>query len=204
MPRGRLQRGIEPSESGKDRRGTIRYALFQCIRDKGYAATSLADVAAVAGLSASHLLYYYDSKDAVLEDLFLMATRHMMDDIAKIPWDSPEAAIDALADYFFGGKFLTRTEIATMLQFWGLSTHHPRLRETKTEFDDDLRRRLREVFRRAKRGGEASRDAADVAYALLSGLLSAVYFAPDLDLPRARSLVRSTLGRLAGLRQRKE
>lgn len=204
MHRGRLQRGIEPSESGKDRRGTIRYALFQCIRDKGYAATTLADVAAAAGLSASHLLYYYDSKDAVLEDLFTVATRHMLDDIAKLPWDRLDAAIEAIADYFFGGKFLSRTEIATMLQFWGLSTHHPRLRETKTAFDDDLRRRLIELFQRGKREGVSARDAADIAYALLSGLLSAVYFSPDLDLARARSLVRSTFGRLAGIRPRKE
>src|SRR5687768_14144321 len=86
MARGRMQRGIEPAE--KDRRGAIRYALFECIRDKGYAATSLGDVASAAGLSPSHVLYYYANKDAVLEDLFAVATKNMREDLARLPWDS--------------------------------------------------------------------------------------------------------------------
>lgn len=206
MTRQGLEKGIEPSVPGKDRRGAIRYGLFQCIRDKGYAATTLADVAAASGLSPSHLLYYYESKDAVLEDLFAAATRHMREDLARMPWLSVDDAFDALADYFLGGEAFSRTELATMLQFWGLSTHHPRLRETKAEFDDDLRQRLTDAFRRSKRlAGTSPRDAADTAFALLSGLLSASYFDPDFDPARSRSLFRRSLARLTGARSaRKE
>ena len=197
MPRGRLQRSLSPTD--RDRRGAIRYALFECIRDKGYAATSLADVASAAGISASHLLYYYPSKDAVLEDLFAVATRHMRDDIAKLPWESPVDALDALGDYFFGGRVFTRTEQATMLQFWGLSTHYVRLRQTKAEFDADVRHRLTGVFRKAKRPpGLSARDAADATYGLLSGLLSTSYFVDDLELSRARDIYRRTVAHLLG------
>ena len=200
MPRGRLQRSL--SSSNRDRRGAIRYALFECIRDKGYAATSLADVAVAAGISASHLLYYYPSKDAVLEDLFAVATRHMRDDIAKLPWDSSAEALDALGDYFFGGRVFSRTEQATMLQFWGLSTHYVRLRQTKGEFDADVRERLTAVFRKAKRPpGLSARDAADATYGLLAGLLSTSYFVDDLELSRARDIYRRAVARLLGRKE---
>ncbi|MGH7803700.1 MAG: TetR/AcrR family transcriptional regulator, partial [Candidatus Binatia bacterium] len=189
MPRGRMQRSLSPSD--RDRRGSIRYALFECIRDKGYAATSLADVALAAGISASHLLYYYSSKDAVLEDLFAAATRNMRADIAKLPWNEPAEAFDALGDYFFGGRAFSQTEQATMLQFWGLSTHYVRLRQTKAEFDTDLRERLTALFRKAKRpAGLSARDAAEATYGLLAGLLSTSYFVDDLELARAREIFR--------------
>ena len=194
MPRGRLQRSLSPTD--RDRRGSLRFALFECIRDKGYAATTLADVAVAAGISASHLLYYYPSKDAVLEDLFAVATRHMRDDIAKLPWESPAEALDALGDYFFGGRAFSRTEQATMLQFWGLSTHYVRLRQTKAEFDADVRERLGVLFRKAKRpAGLSARDAAEAIYGLLAGLLSTSYFVDDLELSRARDVYRKAAAR---------
>lgn len=200
MARRGLEKGISDRAAEKDRRGTIRYGLYRCIRDKGYAATSLADVAAAAGLSPSHLLYYYESKEAVLEDLFAVATRHLLDDLAALPWDDARAAFDALADYYFDGKAFSRTELATMLQFWGLSTHYPRIREIKAGFDDDLRARLAETFARTRRPpGLSAGDAAEVAYALLSGLLTVTY-SSDLDPARARSLFRRTLSRLSGER----
>jgi AcrR family transcriptional regulator len=194
MTRGRLQRSLSPTD--RDRRGSIRHALFQCIRDKGYAATTLADVAVAAGISASHLLYYYPSKDAVLEDLFDAATRHLRDDVAKLPWDSPTEALDALADYFLGGKAFSRTEQATMLQFWGLSTHYVRLRQTKADYDAYVRGKLTALFRKTKRApGLSARDAAEATYSLLAGLLSTSYFVDDLELSDAREIFRRTVAR---------
>jgi AcrR family transcriptional regulator len=189
MARRGLEKGISDRAAEKDRRGAIRYGLYRCIRDKGYAATSLADVASAAGLSPSHLLYYYGSKEAVLEDLFTVATRHLLESLAELPWEDPPAAFDALADYYFDGR-----------AFWGLSTHYPRIREIKAGFDDEIRERLDGVFARTRRQPDLSaRDAAEIAYGLLSGLLTVTY-SSDLEPARARSLFRRTLARLAGER----
>ena len=197
----RLQRGIQPAE--RDRRGAIRYALFERIRDKGYAATSLADVAAAAGISASHLLYYYPSKDAVLEDLFDVATKNMRADVAEFPWQSVDEAIDAIGDYFLGGRAFSSTEQATMLQFWGLSTHYVRLRQTKAEFDADMLDRLTDLFQRTKRPtGLPPRDAAEAVFGLLTGLLSTSYFVKTLDLSRARTVFGHAARRLLGRKDR--
>ena len=193
----RLQRRIESGD--RDRRGAIRYALFRRICDKGYASTSLSDLAAAVGISPSHLLYYYPNKDAVLEDLFAIATRHMHDDLAAMPWNDPGEALDALADYFFGGETFSRNEQASMLQFWALSANHPSLRKTKADFDSELRRRLTESFARTDRlPGLSAGDAAEVAHGLLAGFLSTTYFSDPAPPDHVRALFRSTLAHLAG------
>src|ERR1700722_13253130 len=52
-----------------ERRADIVDALRRRIIEKGYAQTSLADIATAAGISPSHLLYYFPNKEAVLEEL---------------------------------------------------------------------------------------------------------------------------------------
>ncbi len=195
--KNRLQRRIASGE--RDRRGAIRYALFQRICAKGYASTSLTDLAAAVGISPSHLLYYYPNKDAVLEDLFEVATQHMRDDLAAMPWDDGDAALDALTEYFFGGDAFSRDEQVAMLQFWALSANYPKLRETKAKFDLELRDRLTRTFARTPRlPGLTSRDAAEIAHAALAGLLSNTYFIDGLPSSEVRNLFRTTLGHLAG------
>ena len=57
-----------PANARSDkRRSRILRALHDCVIEKGYAKTTLADVARVAGMSSSHLLYYFRGKDAILE-----------------------------------------------------------------------------------------------------------------------------------------
>lgn len=193
----RLQRRIASGD--RDRRGSIRYALFRRICDKGYASTSLTDLAAEVGISPSHLLYYYPNKDAVLEDLFAVATRHMHDDLVAMPWDDPPAAFDALADYYFDGETFSRNEQVAMLQFWALSSNHSALRKTKGDFDAALRGRLTDLFARTKRlPGLSAHDAAEVSLGLLAGFLSTTYFTDVTSSVEVRALFRSTLAHLAG------
>lgn len=193
----RLQRRIASGD--RDRRGSIRYALFRRICDKGYASTSLTDLAAEVGISPSHLLYYYPNKDAVLEDLFAVATRHMHDDLGAMPWDDPSCAFDALSDYYFDGETFSRNEQVAMLQFWALSSNHPALRKTKADFDAELRARLTAAFARTKRlPGLSAHDAAEVAIGLLAGFLSTTYFTDASSSSDVRALFRSTLAHLAG------
>jgi AcrR family transcriptional regulator len=193
----RLQRRIVSGD--RDRRGAIRHALFRRICDKGYASTSLTDLAAAVGISPSHVLYYYPSKDAVLEDLFAVATRRMHDDLESMPWTDSASAFDALADYFFGGGAFSQDQQGAMLQFWALSANYPALRKIKADFDAALRDRLTQTFQQAKRlPGLSAGDAAQVAHALLAGLLSTTYFTEAPPSGHARGLFRRALAHLAG------
>jgi len=58
-----------PNGSAARARVAIVDALKRCMVAQGYADTSLSDLARTAGISVSHFLYYYPSKDAVLIDL---------------------------------------------------------------------------------------------------------------------------------------
>ncbi len=192
-----MQRSVEPRE--RDRRSAIRFGLFCCLRDKGYSATTLADVAAAAGISPSHLLYYFPSKDAVLEDLFEVLARNMLDDVGRLPGGTPQAKLDALADYFFGGKTMTRTEQATMLQMFGLSTHNRHLWKTKSSFDREFKDWLTGLFRHLPGRTELpAPEAAEAVFALLVGLLTDAYFDARVDPARSRGVFRESVARLTG------
>lgn len=65
-----IPRGPAQARAGGKHRGGIFKALHDCIVEQGYARTSLTDVARAAGMSPSHLLYYFPGKDAILEDYF--------------------------------------------------------------------------------------------------------------------------------------
>jgi AcrR family transcriptional regulator len=52
-----------PSSRGVKRRARILAAFHDCIISKGYAKSTLRDVAREAGMTASHLLYYFSGKD---------------------------------------------------------------------------------------------------------------------------------------------
>lgn len=194
MARRRLQRGIAPRD--RDRRSAILRALFRCLRDRGYIATSLADVAAEAGMSPSHVLYYFSSKDAVLESLFELSAGNMLRDVEALRRDDVADHCDALADYFFGGRVLGRTDQAIMLQFFGLATHDRRLWQIKAGFDRRVKSHLEALLRRGGLGSAAA-DASEAAYAELVGLLTSLYFDERLARSRAKALFRGTLARLA-------
>jgi AcrR family transcriptional regulator len=179
------------------RRGVLR-ALFRLICEKGYSNTSLADLAAASGMSASHLLYYFPGKDAVLAELLDLRAQNILRDVLSLHGDSPDEVFDALADYFFGGAVMTRPEQGAMLELFGLSTHDRRLWRIKSNFDAQMNAYLTAIFRRTS--GAATRPAdesAETALAVLVGLLTSSYFEEHADPPRARRLFRQALARLA-------
>jgi hypothetical protein len=56
---------------------------------------------------------------------------------------------------------------------------------------------LEELFVESPCGASKARDSAEVAYAMLIGLRTAVYFDERIDLPRARSLFHTSIMNLA-------
>ena len=68
---------------GDERRRRIFKSLHDCIIRKGYVKTSLADIADGAGMSPSHLLYYFNGKEDILEQYF--ATVRPMHEAFVVP-----------------------------------------------------------------------------------------------------------------------
>jgi len=190
-----------PGSRGGKRRARILDAFHECIISKGYAKTTLRDVAREAGMSASHLLYYFPGKDKILEQFFENVAERIVDRIESFRSESPEKQIDLLADLFFAGKGITRSEIGFMLECFGVAVHDKPLRNDKTKLDRSCKAYLRDLFRNSPCGESRAGDFAEISYALLIGLRTAAYFDKRLGLPRARRLFHDEMCNLAGFPQ---
>jgi len=187
-----------------DRRGRIRgrilAAAYGLISERGFAHVSLTDLASAVDMSPSHLLYYFDSKDTVLEELFEYCSQRMLRDVLALRRETAAEECQALVGYFFGGTLMTPRDQSFLLEIFGLATHHPRLRRTKTNYDAQIRACFEGLFRRTPRlAGLSPEDAAEIALAAVSGLITGAYFDETLDARRSGALFHAVLRHLAGL-----
>lgn len=192
------------AERGDERRKRILDALHACVIDQGYARTTLADVARAARMSPSHLLYYFRGKDAILEQYFQNAAERIVRRIESYRDEDPRRQIDLIAELFFGDNVITKSEIGFMLECFGVAVNHAVLHLEKSELDQRCKAHLTELFAHTPRGFAAdARDSAEVAYAMLIGLRTAVYFDERLKLPEAHRLFRTSMLNIAGYDSRR-
>lgn len=187
-----------PGTRGGKRRARILSAFHDCIISKGYAKTTLRDVARVADMSASHLLYYFPGKDSMLEHYFENVAQRIVERIERFRTEPPKQQIGLLADLFFVGKGITRSEIGFMLECFGVAVHDRELRRDKKKLDRFCKSCLRDVFEQSPCGPSNARAYAEISYAMLIGLRTAAYFDKRLGLPRARRLFHNQVLTLAG------
>jgi AcrR family transcriptional regulator len=192
---------VPPGSRGGQRRAQILAAFHDCIISKGYAKTTLRDVAQAADMSASHLLYYFPGKDTMLERYFENVAQRIIERIESFQTESPEQQIDLLADLFFAGKGITRSEIGFMLECFGVAVNDKPLRREKTKLDRFCKTYLKKLFEQSPCGPDSARAYAEISYAMLIGLRTAAYFDKRLGLPRARRLFHNQMLNLAGFSQ---
>jgi AcrR family transcriptional regulator len=188
------------SSPGSRRRARILTALHDCVISQGYAKTTLRDVAQAAGMTASHLLYYFPGKDAILLHYFKNVARLLLNRLEEFSHQPPEKQVDLLSDLFFAGKGITRSEIGFMLECFGVAVHHQTLSEEKANLDRQCKAYIRDLFEAlAKKPPRDAEERAEIAYAVLIGLRTAAYFETELDLPKARRLFHDSVLRLSRL-----
>ncbi len=184
-----------------ERRREIIRALRDCMVAKGYAATTLTDVARAAGMKPSHLFYYFKGKDAILVAFFEMAAARLLDHVRALELEPFERRLDRFADLWFVEEMRTTNELGTMLEFFGLAVHKKELHATKLAFDRKLKSWIQDqLVSVGPRGAhDMARISAEASYALLMGLLTAAFFDPDFGFARAHALFRLSLRQIAGL-----
>ena len=187
---------IESTMRGGKRRKRIFQALHDCIIEKGYSKTTLADIARIAQMTPSHLLYYFSGKDAILEDFFENVAQRIVERMEGFRTETAERRIDLLVDLFFAGKGITMSEIGFMLECFGVAVHDKQLRSEKAALDRFCKTYLEELFVESPCGASMARDSAEIAYATLIGLRTAVYFDERIDLPSARRLFHNSIQNL--------
>jgi AcrR family transcriptional regulator len=184
---------------GDQRRGKILKALHDCVIDRGYAKTTLADVARGAGMSPSHLLYYFQGTDAILAHYFSIVGRRIIQRLEDFRGEEPQRQIRLLAELFFAGTAVKKSEIGFMLECFGVAVHDKRLRSEKTAIDRFCKEYLQQLFERSPCGPAQATTSAEIAYAMLVGLRTAAYFDARLGPRHARRLFHESMLRLAQL-----
>jgi AcrR family transcriptional regulator len=201
-PRARSPASLKDSAPprGDARRKTILQALHACVLERGYSKTTLADIAQAAGMYPSHLLYYFNGKEAILEQYFLDVAEKILVRLKSFTGEEPRRQIDMLANLFFAGEGIRKSEFGFMLECFGVAVNDHVLREEKSELDRTCKNLLIQLFEKTPaRTMKSPKDCAEVAYAMLIGLRSAVYFDEQLSLPEAYRLFHSSVRSLAGL-----
>src|SRR3981189_2825593 len=103
-------------EKLKNRRKTIVAALRKCMLTRGYAETRLTDLARAAGISVSHFLYYFESKEQVLEEVCDGIVEQTLTEIAAFRDEPPAERIHVLVDHVFIRSVVARSELGVVLE----------------------------------------------------------------------------------------
>ena len=182
------------------RRSLILKALRDCVLKQGYAKTRLADIAEAAGMYPSHLLYYFEDKNAILVHYFQDVSQKIIAALDEAKSKAPEYQIDLVADLFFGRQSITKAEVGFMLECFGVAVNDSALSKKKAELDEYCKDYLQALFEKSPRASIFNtKNSAEVVYATLIGLRSAVYFDDDLSLNDAHQLFWETITYMAGL-----
>jgi len=191
--------------NGRDRRGKIVTALYRCMSKTGYAATTLCDIAEEAGMTSSHLLYYYSGKEAILEAFFKAVTKRIEKQMAELQNRAPVDRLEAIADLFLSAKGTRKGDEAVMLDLYGQAVQNKSMRRLKVAHDRTIKDMFFELFSQLGATTETSaEDCAQAAYAILFGLRASSFYDPQLGPAQANRLFKHALFRLAGVQPRVE
>ncbi|MEX1036410.1 MAG: TetR family transcriptional regulator [Sneathiella sp.] len=81
---GRRQGGKGRQRQSAETRKLILSAAARQFRDKGYAASTLKEIGAAAGIEAASLYYYFESKEDILEDVLDLGFRQALEVVSAI------------------------------------------------------------------------------------------------------------------------
>lgn len=197
----RRSRAGRRDSRGDKRRHLIFKSLHDCILAQGYVKTTLADVAKGADMSPSHLLYYFKGKEAILEQYFENVSVSFLVKIDEFSSQEPREQIQSLADFWFKGEASTVKEIGFMLECFGAAVNDEVLKITKRDFDESCKSYLAKIFDACPSVFmNNNKDAAEIAYSLMIGLRSAVYFDSDINQDDAHRLFLSSVLTMSGLK----
>jgi AcrR family transcriptional regulator len=169
------------------RRRQILTCAWTCFSRNGFHATSMDDIIAATGTSASGVYRYFSSKEELIEaagEESMAVFRALFDRLrATEPVPDVASTIAALAEPVGGDEEYDLSRVA--IQAWSEALRRPQLRERVGEFYREMRIQLAELARRWQHAGllapQASPEAVGIALTtLLPGMLVARHAADSV------------------------
>jgi betaine-aldehyde dehydrogenase len=179
------------AETEEPRRRQLIEATIDTLAEKGFVATTLAEIGSRAGVSPGLIAHYFDDKDGLLEATLRTLASRLARGVstrlraARSPRERVQAVIDAT---LAPEEFEPRT-CSVWLAFWGQVIHSTRLRRVQRVYQRRMLSDLRHALRQIVAADEASHIAIGLA-AMIDGLwLRATLSSPhETDSRAARAM----------------
>ena len=184
---------------GDIRKPQILSAAAEVIAERGLSATRIADVAARAGTSAPAVLYWFESREQLLNEALIADERTFAADLearlAELPSASARLRALIVATSADG-------DLSLWIELWARALHDSDARAARQRADDEWRLRIAAIVAEGQATGEfdGSVDPAEAAFAiasLLDALAVQVTLAdPAIDAERMVAISVDFAGRL--------
>lgn len=190
---------MEKHELAEERRAQIRRAALTCMSRKGYARTTMDDIARECGLSRGAIYWYYPSKREVFLALVQEGLGRMSEALGRSASDRYASAAERLAHMLdvAGRLFQEEGDVGLVTRdFWSLSRHDAEFERIFRQAYVGFLARVEGVVAEGISKGEFRPvDATEVARILL-GMYDGLFFHAALGLPVDWAKVAGTLNEL--------
>jgi len=167
---GREKNGTLPRKASRgQRRQQLIDATVECLARRGYAQTTLTDVANLAGLSHGLVNFHFETKQKLLtETLLYLAAEYRENWISALAAApaSPEHQLAALIAADFNETICTQSKLGAWVAFWGEAQSRPNYQETCGSNDLEYISMLEAICERIIERGNHNLGAARVARVL--------------------------------------
>ncbi len=140
---------VPPRKQSRDaRRQQLIEATIETLAARGYARTTLSEVARTAGISHGLVIFHFDSKAGLLaETLSWLAEEYRLNWTAALEAAGQGAAerLDALIRADFNPAICTPAKLAAWCSFWGEAQSRPMYQESCGANDDTYNRQMEEI-----------------------------------------------------------
>ncbi len=134
--------------SRETRRQQLIEATIETLALRGYASTTMTEVARVAGLSHGLVNFHFESKDKLLaETLLYLAEEYRMNWLhyLELAPPTPAGQLDALLRADLDPKISAPSRLSAWLAFWGEAQGRPLYQERASANDDFYNARLEDI-----------------------------------------------------------
>ena len=167
---------IAPASEAERRKALLK-AAFREVAERGFSSVTLDDIAARAGVSKGVTLYYFDSKEDLLRELFswMIDSIHQRMREAVAAADDPVEKVRALVSLIFPSPSKNRAFFRAYVDFCGLAARRESFRQIDERFYTGCAEIDRGIVDEGMRRGafrvRDSAEAASTVRAIFDGLM---------------------------------
>lgn len=178
---------------GQARRAEILEAAAECFRREGFHGTSMARIAATAGMSPGHLFHYFKRKEDIVEAIVFRERTVMEDFAAKLRnagtrSDVADLIYDVILDVL--AQDAGNANASLTMEILAEATRNPEILETLRSFDEEARQRVVAIFEDSAPEAASRRE---LLAALVEGLSIRKLRNPKLATTLDRQVLRAVL-----------